>query len=570
MPAKKTLLLLMAACAPALAAFSYKDCPDFKPEEFRYVKVVTKQSDTTLNEPVRLAFDYRGSGVSDLYIAERHGKLKRYDAVGKRMLVLGELDVFSDAPWRLPYAAEAETGINGIALDPDFKTNRRLWVFYSPFKDSTYRLSRFTLKDGADGYPEKMDSASEKIVLDIREGRKHAGSTITLPGGPLAFDSHGDLWIAIGANSEQFPSVDETYPKRSAEASSSNLADLRGSILRIHPDDSPKGYSVPQGNLGEYWGAKFTEQGRTDLAAQYLDSTKVRREIYIKGTRNPYSMNVDPVKGWVVWGDFGPDREVVEELNLANHPLYAGYPYWAGKNIFILAGREPYASANMDVRAPINNSKWNLGPKELPPAEPAMIAYSNSGNGFQVGNHPTSGPIYRYDANSDSPVKLPPHLDGAWFSVDRWSGARVFKVNETGDGYVDSIPLATDMRFTRPVDMKQGPDGAVYVVDYAGYHSTVAATHIGRIEYTGTCRPGIAVSARRAGVNAARAVLSHGSLRVTAPGRHSLALRATDGRIVSAFAWTGTADVPIYLPTARGVYILTLEPDGGRWMIPNP
>ena len=37
--------------------------------------------DSTLNEPVRMAFDYRGEGKSDIYFAEIDGKIKRWDAV---------------------------------------------------------------------------------------------------------------------------------------------------------------------------------------------------------------------------------------------------------------------------------------------------------------------------------------------------------------------------------------------------------------------------------------------------------------------------------------------------------
>lgn len=562
-----TALLILLSSVAAHAAFTYPDCPDWKPSEFRYDKLIDPAKDSTLDEPVRMAFNYRGDGKSDVYFAERHGDIKRWDAVKDEITVLGHLDVFSDAPDKLPDAAEAETGINGIALDPGFKENRRLWVFYSPWEDSAFRLSYFTLKDG------KMDMGSEKVLLDIKEGRKHAFSVITLPGGPLQFDPEGDLWIAIGANSEQWPSVDEKYPKLSAEASSSNLADLRGSILRIHPDDSPRGYGIPEGNLGDYWAAKFDAQGESELADAYRDTARVRPEIYIKGTRNPYSLNVDPKTGWVVWGDFGPNRDAVEELNLANHPLYAGYPYWAGRNIFVLGDREPWASAGMDPAAPVNVSVWNRGPRELPPAEPAVIAYKSNSNDFLNGNYPTSGPIYRYLEESDSPVKFPPHFDGAWMAIDRYGGLRMFQVNDRGDGYVDSSifrgaagePAAP---WLHPIELKQGPDGAVYVLDYAGYHSTVPETHIGRYAYQGSCHPGAPVGLRRGRGARSRIRIFPDFIRVDEAGIHAFRLRTLDGRVVASFSANGPAAIPLRRPRAGAVYVLTLEPGRGRWLLP--
>jgi cytochrome c len=579
MSMKRIAVILFAAGAagliPAQAQFAYEDCEDWQPSDFRYVKLVSQVTDSTLREPVRMAFDHRGEGKSDIYFAERHGKIKRWDALTNEVSVLGELDVFSDdaqKPHKLPFANEAETGVNGIALDPGFKENRRIWIFYSPWEDTLFRLSRFTLVEGEDG-KEILDMENEKAILEIKEGRKHAGATITIPGGPLAFDKDGNLWIAIGANSEQYPSVDEAYPKRSAEASSSNLADLRGSILRIRPDDNaPDGYTVPEGNLGEHWAAEFRTQGKNSLAEEYADASKVRPEIYVKGTRNPYSLNLDPKTGSVAWGDFGPNKMEVEELNLANHPIFAGYPYWSGKNINILSHMERYAG--MDPAAPVSNSVWNKGPGELPPAEPATVAYAHlTGSTWIRGNHPTTGPVYRYDGGLDSPVKFPPHFEGAWMAVDNYPGVRMFKVNEAGDGYVDSAVFrgaeGEPRAWSRPIEMKQGPDGAVYVLDYAAYHATNHQTHIGRYEYLGSCKPGVPIAARpRLPAAMPRVKVTARTIRIGQYGRHTLRVRTLQGRVLATFAGEGPREYPV--PRGEGgLLIVTLEPGQGSWIVPT-
>ncbi len=487
-------LLCLFAASPVAAKWSIPDCPDFQRAEFRYVKIVTKAVDSTLDEPLKADFDRKPDGGVDIWFVERHGKVKRYEAASRTVSVVGSLDVYSDSPARAAQTGDTETGLDGIVLDPAFAANHWLYLYYSAWAKPEFRVSRFTVNAG------KLDMQSEKILLAIPEGRIYKGAALVLPGGALAFDPSGDLWIAVGADSKLAPSVSETDRIASAEASASDMADLRGSLLRIHPDNSEKGYSVPAGNLGAYWSERFAAQGEADLAKEYADPAKVLPEIYVKGTRNPYSLSVDPVKRWAAWGDFGPNGysgQKVEELDLAAHPSFAGYPYWSGRNYFLLQGVGSQWNA-MDPAAPVNASKWNTGPRRLPPAEPALYAYAAASGAFVEGNHPVTGPIYRYPGALASDVKFPPHFEGSWFTVDFASpGLRVFQIGEDGSSLSDSLAFLPDLKFERPLDLKQGPDGALYVVDYGNvWHGTSSNAAIGRIEYTGTCRPVRAGAAR--------------------------------------------------------------------------
>src|SRR5262245_15502376 len=141
--------------------------------------------------------------------------------------------------------------------------------------------------------------ASEKVLMSI----PHARATGTKhTGGAMAFDMAGNLLLTIGNNSMDEPhAADEEDGKYSAEGSPSNAGDLRGSVLRIRPDESARGYGVPAGNFGEYWSQEFARQGKADLAQEYADPAKVKPEIYVKGTRSPYSLTVDPYRGWMTW-----------------------------------------------------------------------------------------------------------------------------------------------------------------------------------------------------------------------------------------------------------------------------
>jgi hypothetical protein len=260
----------------------------------------------------------------------------------------------------------------------------------------------------------------------------------------------------------------------------------------------------------------------------------------------------------------------IEEDNLVTHPSYGGYPYWSGKNEFLLDGMQPWAGTGMDPKAPVNNSVWNEGPKELPPADTPRYAYSAYlNNGFIVGNHPLAGPLYHYDPQSASPRKLPPHFDRAWFVADRENGVRVFQMDETGSLLMDSTMLATDQKLDRPLDLQQGPDGAMYVVDYGpGWHSTDPLTQIGRIEYTGSCHPGVPTAARQNGMKSGpipRVRISAGLVDIAEPGPHQIRLNDLEGRQIRAWRGTGPKAYALGKADQAGLRIITVAwPGTGR------
>lgn len=552
--------LLSILATASRAEFSAEGCPAYKADEFKYTRLVTNGNDPSLSEPLKLATALRDDGKVDVYFIERHGKVKRWNGGDNTVTTLAELDTWTDSKDKVDSTGpDAETGIVGMALDPDFKNNHRIYLRYDPWSESVYRISRFEVKG------DSMPLATEKVILEIPYVREHTHlQAIVLGGAGMAFDAEGNLLIPIGANTELSPSVNEAYRDFSAEYTSSNLHSLRGSIVRIHPDDSPRGYAIPKGNFGEYWSAWFQGQGKGGLAAEYADTSKVRPEIFIKGVRNPYTISVDPVRGWVSWGEFGPNRlgaARIEEMNIATHPVYGGYPYWAGKHFFLLDGKQPWAGSGLDPKTPVNTSKWNEGPKELPPSDTPRYAYSAYlNNGFLVGNHPIAGPLYHYDPASPSAVKLPPHFDKAWFMAERKSNSvRVLQLDPTGSYVIDSATVSTPQELNRPLDLQQGVDGALYVVDYGdGWHANGSGVHIGRIEYTGSCRP-VAQSALRA--DAARKAglrLAPGKLIIGAPGAHLVRITDLQGRQIGAWTGSGPREYGLGKADQAGVRLITV------------
>ncbi|MFF3314490.1 ThuA domain-containing protein [Streptomyces sp. NPDC003035] len=395
----------------------------------------------------------------------RNGELRRTDAAGNTK-VIGTIPVYS----------HDEEGLQGIGLDPNFAQNKALYLYYAPPLDTpagdapndgtaadfarydgVNRLSRFTLKD--DG---TLDNASEKKVIDIPATR----GICCHVGGDIDFDAQGNLYLSTGDDSNPFASdgytpIDERpgrNPAYDARRTSGNTNDLRGKILRIKVADDGS-YTVPDGNL-------FPP-----------GTDRTRPEIYAMGFRNPFRFSVDKATGVLYVGDYGPDAGAADpargpagqvEFARVTKPGNFGWPFCTGNN-------EPYidydfatkvSGAAFDCGALKNDSPYNTGLVDLPPAEPAWIPY-NGGSVPEFGSgseSPMGGPVYRYDATSTSPVKFPESYDGDFFAGEfgrRW----IKRIEHGADGAVQSIN-PVPWTGTQVMDMAFGPDGALYVLDY--------------------------------------------------------------------------------------------------------
>jgi cytochrome c len=410
-------------------------CAPVTNAEFKLTTLVARP--TGIEEPIKMAFDMDAQNNVDIYWVERLGKVKKYTATTKAVSTLGALN----------YALnDYEGGGTGIILDPEFKTNRMMYLYYSNGKEGAYswRVSRFVLNGAG-----TLDMASERIILNIpaQFSRMHTG-------GAMLFDPQGNLWITTGEN-------------QSGEEGPPNTNDLRGKILRIKPimfsnTETPvpgagTTYTVPAGNL-------FAP----GLA-------KTRPEIYVMGGRNPYSLSMDPVRKVITWGDIGPDgKGQTEEHNMTAVPGNFGYPYFAGNNI-LLQGTAPASK-------PMNNAPKNTGLNELPPAIPALNSYQQQAA--------ITGPVFRYNGTKPSDVRMPPHFDGLWFVTDFQTGyIDTLSLNKEGTAIIAKGRAFTSFHFDRPIDFQQGPDGALYIMNYAGWFGAATTTGIQRIEYTGGCRP---------------------------------------------------------------------------------
>ena len=108
-----------------------------KPEENRFTKTVLGEK---FYEPTELAVldDHR------VLFAERHGALKLYHPKTNSVKVVGKIPVYD----------KFEYGLMGLNIDPDFKQNKWLYLYYSPVAnaagDTAQRLVRMKYDDVKD------------------------------------------------------------------------------------------------------------------------------------------------------------------------------------------------------------------------------------------------------------------------------------------------------------------------------------------------------------------------------------------------------------------------------------
>jgi cytochrome c len=537
LPLAAGLGLMLAQWVDAQISLPYTGCTAVTSSDFKPVTIVDKTIDPTLVDPTR----FYVTKTSDVYFMNRDGSMKIKKAAGT-IIDMGKIPVpplFSVGIQRVKLSSgdENEFGLTGFTLDPQFETSPYIYVHYQVRNPDELRISRIPVVN------DKLDLPNEKVL--IRQPWQFTYCCHT--GGDMQFDDKGDLWISVGNNTRN-PSVtdadgyvDETSPDADDQAHAANTNDLRGKILRIHPQ--PDGtYTIPPGNLKDTYASLWTAE---ELA-------KVKPEIYSMGHRNPYTISVDPITGWLMWGDVGPDNGFKsEEFNLTDKAGFFGWPYFAGSNI-----SNPNYSfrLNKNPEAPINTSPNNTGVQKLPPAIPAIVGYMQS--------CAITGPIYRYNRYPTSAKKVPPHFDGKWFGTDFNAGwIKVFTPSADGKTVASELEFWPDRTLDRPIYLNIGQDGMLYSMSYGrDYWAQVTPnTKLIRWEYQGAeCAGPIAVKQMRTFRAPSTQWISIGanqSRQLSLPkGTQSVALYNLQGKKVWESKVSASSALTLPIHFANGLY----------------
>ncbi len=228
-------------------------------------------NEISLERPVALiAGPVLGNGSDPIwFVVEQSGRILRLSGQGEFV----RSNVFVDLRDRVENGPN-EAGLLGMAFDPQFKQNKRVYLSYTRHGSPlTSVLSRFTSIDGG----QILDINSEQVLLQIPQPYNNHN------GGNVSFGPDGYLYFGLGDGGSSGD------PSRNGQ----NRKTLLGSLLRldVHGDGH---YQIPDDN-------PFVRGGG-------------RPEIYAYGLRNPWRFSFDRKTGKLWLGDVG--QNAWEEINI--------------------------------------------------------------------------------------------------------------------------------------------------------------------------------------------------------------------------------------------------------------
>ena len=180
-----------------------------------------------------------------------------------------------------------ERGLLGIALDPAYPARPYLYLHYTAKLPNHIRIARWKLSGDIGGGGELDLSADTLSRYDLIDDI------------PDQFDNHNGGTVRFGVDGYLYVSLGEDGQPCLAQDTTS----LRGVVLRLKVDALPDG-------PGRAFRAQITPFNNPFVSRP--DSNA--RLVAVLGLRNPFRIQPDRVRGWLVIGDVGESTR--EELDV--------------------------------------------------------------------------------------------------------------------------------------------------------------------------------------------------------------------------------------------------------------
>jgi glucose/arabinose dehydrogenase/PKD repeat protein len=433
-----------------------------------------------LFQPTAIAFAPDGR----VFVAEKRGIVDVYDSISDPTPTeFADLTDNVHDYW--------DRGLLGLALDPGFATNGRVYVVY------TYNhvlgdpdpSPKWVDEDGFDECPKPPGATTDGCVVSARLSRlepvapggawdhvehvlvedwcqvhpSHSIGTVAFgPDGALyAGGGDGASFVSAADYGQDFGPADDTTPDNpcgdppspvgtALSPPSAQGGDLRSQDLRTPADPVTLSGTIIRVDpaTGDAWPAN----------ANIGDVDPNARRIIAYGLRNPFRFAFRPDSNEVWIGDVGAEtwEEFDRVVAADDQPRNFGWPCYEG------AGKKPsFDSLNLTICENLYDAADARGPyytynhsSRVVPGDPCPT--SRIGGSVIAGTafYPTSGGPF------------PAAYDGALFFAD-YARNCIWAMRAGTSGLPDSSQIETfASSLSGPVDLKIGPDGALYYVGF--------------------------------------------------------------------------------------------------------
>jgi glucose/arabinose dehydrogenase len=280
------------------------------PSEFNFNLVPVSSS---LTAPVDLV----NAGDDRLFILEQPGKIRIIK--NGQLLEKPFLDI-SGSKVDKGSSSYSEKGLLGLTFHPEFRKNRKFYIYYSASTDTKGMDNKSVLAEyQVSSTDANMADVHERIILQIEEPEWNHN------GGQIVFGKDGYLYIGVGDGGGGGDRHGKT-------GNGQNLNSLLGKILRININEGTP-YSIPADN------PFVGKQGRA--------------EIWAYGLRNPWRFSFDRKTGKLFCADVG--QNLFEEIDIIERGKNYGWRAMEGNHVFDASLKKE------DMQAPIHDYPRSVG-----------------------------------------------------------------------------------------------------------------------------------------------------------------------------------------------------------------
>jgi len=352
-----------------------------------------------LNSPTAMEFSPDGR----LFVTEKAGKL----------MIIKNGALLTTPFLSLSVNNSGERGLLGIAFDPNFGTNKFVYVYYTTSTSPIHnRISRFTADTNN---PDRALAGSELPILDLES----LSSATNHNGGAIHFGKDGKLYVAVGENANS--------------SNSQSLSTRLGKILRINSDGS-----IPSDN-------------------PYYTTIGARKEIWALGLRNPFTFAFSPNPSSTLMYINDVGANTWEEINSGVRGANYGWPTCEGTCSNSNFVNPIYAYSHSGAGKAIAGAAFYES-SQFPAEYKGSYFFGDYVADF-IKRLTPSNQVVDFLPNVQSPVDIKIGADGSLYYLSIGTG-EVHRVQYVSGGNSNPVALANGSPTSGPVPLAVAFDGS--------------------------------------------------------------------------------------------------------------